>query len=284
MNKWLIGARVKTLPAAVAPVLVGTSLSNQINLTNAFLALLVSLSLQIAVNYANDHSDGVRGTDSDRVGPIRLVASGLATAAAVRNAAIIFFCIAACCGLVLAISTSLWLVLVGMISILAAWGYTGGNKPYGYFGFGELSVFTFFGLVATMGSYYVQSKELTSRSLLLSLPMGCLACAILVINNLRDIDGDKLANKQTLAVKLGQTNTRRFYVLLLVFAQLFSFLAISTSVYAIATLLLVPLTYSCAKQVLKGAIGLDLVGILSKSAKLQLATSIILSIVLRINC
>ncbi|MSY16230.1 MAG: 1,4-dihydroxy-2-naphthoate octaprenyltransferase, partial [Actinobacteria bacterium] len=167
MNKWIIGARIKTLPAAISPVLVGTALATQINWLNATLALTVSLSLQIAVNYANDFSDGIRGTDNNRVGPIRLVGSGLATAKAVKNAAFISLAIAAIAGLFLAIQTSYWLIAVGAISILAAWGYTGGKKPYGYLGFGELSVFIFFGLVATVGSYYVQTGGISGQSVFL---------------------------------------------------------------------------------------------------------------------
>ena len=192
MSKWILGARIKTLPAAIAPVIVGTSLADQINFINALLALIVSLSLQIAVNYANDYSDGVRGTDSNRIGPMRLVASELATASSVKNASFISFFIAIIAGTVLALNTSFWLMAVGFISILAAWGYTGGKKPYGYLGFGELAVFIFFGVVATVGSYYVQVGQISSNALLLSIPMGSLSCAILVINNLRDLHQDKL--------------------------------------------------------------------------------------------
>ena len=166
MNKWILGARIKTLPAAIAPVIVGTSLVDQIKVINALLALIVSLSLQIAVNYANDFSDGVRGTDTNRVGPTRLVASKLATASSVKNASFISFFVAIIAGTLLAFSTSVWLIAVGLISILAAWGYTGGKKPYGYLGFGELAVFIFFGVVATVGSYYVQVEQISSSALL----------------------------------------------------------------------------------------------------------------------
>ena len=159
MKKWIVGARVKTLPAAVAPVLIGTSYAEEINWGNALLALLVSLFLQIAVNFANDYSDGVRGTDTHRIGPVRLVASGLASASSVKAAALISCLIAAIAGLVLAINISPWLLAVGAAAIWAAWAYTGGKKPYGYFGFGELSVFIFFGLVATVGSYYIQTEQ-----------------------------------------------------------------------------------------------------------------------------
>ena len=171
MNKWIIGARVKTLPAAVSPVLIGTFYALEVNWLNALLALIVSLSLQIAVNYANDYSDGIRGTDTDRVGPIRLVASGLASAKSVKRASYISFLFAVIAGSLLSFNISLWLIPVGGICILAAWGYTGGKQPYGYLGFGEFSVFIFFGLVATVGSYYVQSEQLNWQILLLSVPV-----------------------------------------------------------------------------------------------------------------
>ena len=178
MNKWVLGARVRTLPAAVAPVLVGTSLASEIKLINAVLALVVALALQIAVNFANDYSDGVRGTDTNRVGPTRLVASELATPASVKIASLLSFLVAAIAGTLLSFNTSLWLIAVGAVSILAAWGYTGGKRPYGYLGFGELSVFIFFGLVATVGSYYVQVEQISWNAVLLALPMGCLSAFI----------------------------------------------------------------------------------------------------------
>ena len=282
MNKWILGARVKTLPAAIAPVIVGTSLADQINFINALLALIVSLSLQIAVNYANDYSDGVRGTDSYRIGPTRLVASELATASSVKNASFISFFIAMIAGTVLALNTSVWLIAVGFISILAAWGYTGGKKPYGYLGFGELAVFIFFGVVATVGSYYVQVEQISRSSLLLSIPMGSLSCAILVINNLRDLHQDKLASKQTIAVKLGDANTRIFYLLLLVIAQVSAAAVASINNYALLTLLWLPLTYSAANQVLRGASGNKLIIILGKTSRLQLLLAVTLAVSLSI--
>ena len=282
MNKWILGARVKTLPAAIAPVIVGTSLADQINFINALLALIVSLSLQIAVNYANDFSDGVRGADTNRVGPTRLVASKLATASSVKNASFISFFVDIIAGTILAFNTSVWLIAVGLISILAAWGYTGGKKPYGYLGFGELAVFIFFGVVATVGSYYVQVEQISSSALLLSIPMGSLSCAILVINNLRDLNQDKLVSKRTLAVKLGDANTRIFYLLLLVLAQVSAAAAVSINNYALLTLLWLPLTYSAANQVLKGASGKELITILGKTSRLQFLLSLTLAISLSI--
>jgi 1,4-dihydroxy-2-naphthoate octaprenyltransferase len=282
MNKWILGARVKTLPAAIAPVIVGTSLADQINVINALLALIVSLSLQIAVNYANDFSDGVRGTDTNRVGPTRLVASNLAPAGSVKNASFISFFVAIIAGTLLAFNTSIWLIAVGLISILAAWGYTGGKKPYGYLGFGEVAVFIFFGIVATVGSYYVQVEQISSSALLLSIPMGSLSCAILVINNLRDLNQDKLVSKRTLAVKLGDANTRIFYLLLLVLAQVSAAAAASINNYALLTLLWLPLTYSAANQVLKGASGKELITILGKTSRLQFLLALTLAISLSI--
>jgi len=282
MNKWILGARVKTLPAAIAPVIVGTSLADQVNIMNALLALIVSLSLQIAVNYANDFSDGIRGTDSNRIGPTRLVASNLATASSVKNASFISFFVAIIAGTVLAFNTSAWLIAVGLISILAAWGYTGGKKPYGYLGFGEVSVFIFFGIVATVGSYYVQVEQISGNALLLSIPMGSLSCAILVINNLRDLNQDKLVSKQTMAVKLGDANTRIFYFLLLVLAQVSAAAAASISNSALLTLLWVPLTYGAVNQVLKGASGKELITILGKTSRLQFLVALTLAISLSI--
>ena len=282
MNKWILGARIKTLPAAIAPVIVGTSLADQIKVINALLALIVSLSLQIAVNYANDFSDGVRGTDTNRVGPTRLVASKLATASSVKNASFISFFVAIIAGTLLAFNTSIWLIAVGLISILAAWGYTGGKKPYGYLGFGEVAVFIFFGVVATVGSYYVQVEQISSSALLLSIPMGSLSCAILVINNLRDLNQDKLVSKRTMAVKLGDANTRIFYLLLLVLAQVSAAAAASINNYALLTLLWLPLTYSAANQVLKGASGKELITILGKTSRLQFLLALTLAISLSI--
>jgi len=282
MNKWIVGARVKTLPAAVAPVLIGTSYAEKINWSNAFLALVVSLFLQIAVNFANDYSDGVRGTDTHRIGPVRLVASGLASASSVKAAALISFLIAAIAGFVLALTISPWLFLVGATSIWAAWGYTGGKKPYGYFGFGELSVFIFFGLVATVGSYYIQTEQFNWQIFLLALPVGTLSCAILAINNLRDLPQDKLVGKRTMAVRIGEKNTRVFFMLLLVTAQVTALAAASISLLALITLICAPITYRVVRQVLSGAVGADLIEVLSKTAKLQLVMASLLAAALAI--
>jgi len=275
LNKWLIGARIKTLPAAISPVLIGTSYAEQITWINAALALIVALFLQIAVNYANDYSDGIKGTDQNRIGPIRLVASGLASAIAVRNAAYISFLIAAIAGSILSFNTSMWLFSIGGISILAAWGYTGGKKPYGYIGFGELSVFVFFGLVATIGSYYIQSEELNWQIFLLSIPVGCLSCAVLVINNLRDLSNDKLVGKRTLAVLLGDKKTRNFYIVLLVISQLVSISAAVIDIKMLFTLICIPMAVNVIKKIATGVEGIELIPILGKTARLQLLLAVI---------
>ncbi|WP_370290553.1 1,4-dihydroxy-2-naphthoate polyprenyltransferase [Nocardioides sp.] len=221
---WLAGARPRTLPAALAPVVAGTALAVHADAAvwwKALLALVVSLALQVGVNYANDYSDGIRGTDDDRVGPLRLVGSGLARPGQVKAAAFASFGVAAAAGLVLAATTSWWLVAVGALAVLAAWYYTGGSTPYGYLGLGEVMVFVFFGLVAVMGTTYVQTQawgEVGWASFAAGTGVGALACAILVANNLRDVPTDRLAGKMTLAVRLGDARTRTFYTLLVVLA------------------------------------------------------------------
>lgn len=277
MNKWIIGARVKTLPAAVAPVLIGTAYASQISWFNAALAMTVALFLQIAVNYSNDYSDGIKGTDKNRVGPVRMVAEGLASAKSVKRAAVISFVIAAIAGTILAINISYWLIAVGALSIWAAWGYTGGKKPYGYFGFGELSVFVFFGLVATVGSYFVQVQELNWQIFFLAIPVGAHSCAILVVNNLRDLPQDALAAKRTMAVKIGDKNTRRFFVFLLATAQIFAFGVSALTPLAMITSLCLPFTYLISKEVLAGADSQKLILVLTKTAKLQLLMAVLLT-------
>jgi len=282
VKKWIDGARPRTLPAAIAPVFVGTSLIGRtdvaFNWLNALLALLVSLLLQIGVNYANDYSDGIRGTDEVRVGPVRLTASGLATPRAVRNAAFLTFFLAAVCGGVLALRTSLLLIIVGAIAILAAWGYTGTSEPYGYMGFGEISVFIFFGVVATMGSYFAQSEVVSARALLISIPMGALACAILSINNLRDRPKDAEVGKKTVAVRLGDRRARILFLGLLIIAHLTSIAALFISPWVLLTLLPLPLTFSIAKSVLRGAVGIELIPLLGKIGRLQMLFALLLTL------
>jgi len=277
MNKWVAGARPKTLPAAIAPVAVGTALAGtDFDPILALLALLVSLSLQVGVNYANDYSDGVKGTDDNRIGPMRLVASGAAPAHQVKIAAYLALGFGAIFGLILALQTSLWLVAIGALAIAAAWGYTGGKNPYGYFGFGELSVFVFFGLVATMGSYYAQTGELTVDSLLVAIPMGSLSCALLAINNLRDRAADELVGKRTLAVRLGDASARRAFIALLLIAHISVLFLMKP--WALLTLLLLPMTFALIKAIQAGAQGAQLIPLLGKTGKLQLRFAILLSL------
>ena len=224
MNIWILGARPRTLPAAIAPVVVAVAIAYPaFDFINALLALLVGLSLQIAVNYANDYSDGIRGSDTDRVGPTRLVASGLATPSEVKKAAFLAFAIGAMAGLYLANRTSYWFIAIGAVAIFSAWGYTGGKNPYGYRGLGEIYVFIFFGLVATLGTYYGQTGEITIEAIMAAISNGAVSCALLAVNNIRDIEGDAKVNKRTLAVRLGDTRARRFYMFLIFIAIFTSF-------------------------------------------------------------
>jgi len=261
---------------------VATGLAaKEANFAMAGLALIVSLSLQVGVNYANDYSDGIKGTDDNRVGPTRLVASGLASAKSVKQAAFIAFAISAVVGLTLALSTSLWLIAIGAAAILAAWTYTGSKRPYGYLGLGEISVFLFFGLVATMGSYYVQTEKITWQSFLVAIPMGSLACAILAINNLRDREQDELVGKRTLAVRLGDARARKLFIALLLLAHV---AAISVSgKNTLITLALLPQTLVIANRVRSGASGLALIPLLAKTGQLQLAFALLFSAALALN-
>jgi len=241
----------------------------------AILALIVSISLQVAVNYANDYSDGVRGTDSDRVGPVRLVAGGLASATSVKRAAFISFTVAGLAGLFLSLLTSWWLVLIGLIAMFAAWAYTGGKSPYGYAGYGEISVFIFFGIVATMGTFYVQTETLTWKSFIVAVPIGLLACAILAINNIRDRAKDAVVGKHTLAVRLGDGGSRNFFFALLLAAHLCALLTLT--LWALLTLAVLPLTLRLGNLVRKGAAGSALIPLLAKTGQIQLLFSALLA-------
>ena len=282
MNKWVLGARPRTLPAAIAPVVVASALAgSDFNWFRAALALKVGVWLQIGVNFANDYSDGVKGTDENRIGPTRLVASGLASAKAVKKAAFISFAIASVAGLWLSLLTSPLLILIGILAIAAAWGYTGGKNPYGYSGLGEVSVFTFFGLVATMGTYYAQTEKVTVLSFIVAIPMGALSCAILAVNNIRDRAQDELVGKKTLAVRLGDVKARRMFVALLVLAHV---AAVATLIpTALLTLLVAPMSYSISKLVLSGVSGKDLIPVLGRTGKLQLMFAIVFALALAIQ-
>ena len=240
------------------------------------LALVVSLALQVGVNYANDYSDGVRGTDEVRVGPTRLVASGLAAASAVKRAALAAFAVAAVAGLVLAAVTSWWLLAVGAAALLAGWGYTGGPKPYGYLGLGEVFVFTFFGLVATVGTTYVVVERMPAVSWLAGCVAGCLACALLVVNNLRDIPTDREVGKRTLAVRLGDGPTRWFFVLLVVAAlALVAVIALTGRPWAAIGLAGAVAAWPAVSAIRQGAIGHDLIAVLGATGRAQLVVGLL---------
>jgi 1,4-dihydroxy-2-naphthoate octaprenyltransferase len=281
---WILGSRPRTLPAAIAPVLVGTGAAAPHVLPGrALLALIVALALQVGVNYANDYSDGIRGSDSKRVGPLRLVGSGKISAAHVRNAAFLCFFIGALAGLWLALLTTPWLILVGAISILAAWGYTGGKKPYGYSGWGELSVFIFFGFVAVVGTYYVQTERVSVMSFVAAVPMGTLACALLLTNNLRDLPRDAQVGKNTLAVKLGDSKTRSLYQ----FAIFISFLSVAFlagwRAGAVIALTAGIFVIEPMKAIRAGAQDMALLPVLAATSKTQLAFSVFLAFGLAIS-
>ena len=283
--EWVAGARPRTLPAAVAPVAVGTGAAAAAGAAapgRALLALVVALALQVGVNYANDYSDGIRGTDADRVGPFRLVGSGTAQPDAVRLAAFASFAVAAAAGLWLAALASWWLIAVGAAALAAAWFYTGGPRPYGYQGLGEAAVFVFFGLVAVVGTAYVQCERITGLAVASALPIGLLACALLLTNNLRDIPTDLASGKRTLAVRLGDRRTRLAYVgaIMLSFA-----IVIGIAIFrpwALLALLAAPLAMPPVRRVLSSARGAGLIPVLKETGRLQLVFGLLLAIGLTI--
>lgn len=272
---WIAGARPKTLGAAIAPVIVGTAFAGyDAEPTNFILALLVALALQIGVNYANDYSDGVRGTDDDRVGPIRLVGSGLAKPEAVKRAAFLSFFVAAFAGLILSARTEWYLLIIGGLAIIAAWTYTGGPKPYGYQALGEISVFLFFGLVATLGTYFVQVGSISWPVILAAISMGLLATAILNVNNLRDLERDAKSGKRTLAVRLGAARTRTLYRLTIFLPLILSLVLLSQSIYFLITLIVLPQLLRASRLVNSTA----LIELLGKTGQIQITYSLALSL------
>ena len=282
--QWISGARPRTLPAALAPVLVGTGAAAAMDGARpgrALTALLVSLALQVGVNYANDYSDGIRGTDDDRVGPFRLTGSGAATPAAVKRAAFGCFALAALAGLgLVAASGTWWLVVVGAASILAAWFYTGGRRPYGYAGLGEVFVFVFFGLVAVLGTTYTQALQISPAAVAGATGIGVLACALLVANNLRDVPTDTLAGKRTLAVRVGAAGTRRLYAVLLAtaFVAVAVIGVLSPSRWALIALAAAPAAVPPLRAVLAGAAGRDLLPVLRDTGRLELVYALLLGL------
>jgi 1,4-dihydroxy-2-naphthoate octaprenyltransferase len=280
-HPWVLGARPRTLPASVVPVLVGTGAAAAYGAAiwwRALLAGVVALSLQIGVNYANDYSDGVRGTDAVRVGPVRLVAGGLASPGAVKRAALVAFGVAGAAGLVLAAVAGWWLVAVGAVCVIAAWFYTGGPRPYGYVGLGEISVFVFFGLVATTGTAYVQTDMLTSLEVLAAVPVGLIAVALLVVNNLRDIPGDTAAGKRTLAVRIGPAATRRLYEACVLLAVLLVVPIAFMRPWALLGLAALPVAIAPLRAVASGAEGPALIPVLGATGRAQLVLGVLLAI------
>jgi len=287
-NRWVLGSRPRTLPAAVVPVLVGTAVvwddtesGGGLDWLNFALAMVVALALQIATNYANDYSDGKRGTDDPgkRVGPPRLVGNGLATAAEVKRAMLVAFVVAAVAGSGLVLRVGWELIPVGVAAIAAGYFYTGGPKPYGYLGLGEAFVFVFFGVVATVGSTYVQVEDLSWVSLGCSVMVGCLATALLVVNNLRDIPGDTVSGKRTLAVKLGDQRTRMLYCALLVapFVVLPFVAGLGERPVAGLAFAAVMAGGTPIKAVLGGAKGPALIPVLGQTGRMQLVFGVLLT-------
>jgi 1,4-dihydroxy-2-naphthoate octaprenyltransferase len=278
--KWVAGARPRTLPAAFVPVAVGTAVAaadGHVIWWRSGLALVVSLALQVGVNYANDYSDGIRGTDTGRVGPVRLVAGELAEPSTVKHAAWLSFSVAALAGLALALETSPWLLLVGAVSVAAAWFYTGGPRPYGYAGFGELFVFVFFGLVAVCGTAYVNLDRVPRLAILAAIPVGLLSVSLLVVNNLRDIPTDTIAGKRTLAVRLGATGTRILYVGCLIGAFAVAVAIATQHRLALLVLASAVLAVGPARVVLSGATGPRLVRVLAMTGRLVLVFGVLLA-------
>ncbi len=280
---WVTGARPRTLPAALAPVAAGTGCAIGLGATEpgrAVLALVVALALQVGVNYANDYSDGIRGTDAERVGPLRLVGSRTATPRAVLTAALIAFGVAALAGFALiAVSGHWWLLVVGVAAIAAAWFYTGGRRPYGYAGLGEVSVFVFFGLVAVLGTTYTQADRVEAATAAAAVGVGALACALLVVNNLRDIPTDTRAGKRTLAVRLGDRGTWRLYLALLLTPLVTTVAAaLLATPWALLALPASLLGVVAARTVAAGATGPALIPVLATTGQYQLAHGLLLGL------
>jgi 1,4-dihydroxy-2-naphthoate octaprenyltransferase len=305
LRRFLLGARPRTLPAAVVPVAVGGAIAwwrstpretdHGVSLERLLLALLVSVAIQVGTNYANDFSDGVRGTDDVREGPVRLVASGAVSARSVLVAALCSFGVAGVAGLVIASETSWWLVLLGAACIGAGWLYTGGPRPYGYAGLGEAFVFLFFGLVATMGTAYVASiasgdgvadraalaggmGELLALGALAALPVGMLAVALLLANNIRDIEGDRRAGKRTLAVRIGRAASGRLFVACLLVALLGVVLLSILRPLAALALLALPLGIGPSRRALSTDGGSSLLPMLAETGRLQLVVGLLLAV------
>jgi 1,4-dihydroxy-2-naphthoate octaprenyltransferase len=285
VSRWIVGARPRTLPAAVVPVVVGTAaaVGSGIIWWRMVAAMVVALAIQIATNYVNDYADGERGTDEGRVGPVRLVATGLATASEVKVAAGVSALVAAAAGIALAAAAGWWLVLVGLASLAAGYFYTAGPKPYGYAGLGEVFVFVFFGLVATVGSAYVHNEEITLLAVGAAVPVGFLATALLVVNNLRDIPTDARSGKRTLAVRLGDGATRALYVALVIAAFLLVPLVALRRPWALLAFLALPAAVPPLRGLSSGRSGMALIPVLGDTGRLQLVFGLLLALGLALS-
>lgn len=279
--QWIEGARLRTLPMAIAPVIIGSAAAYDLDgfrPLNAVLAALVALLLQVGVNYANDYSDGIRGTDDVRVGPLRLVGSGAATPRQVKYAAFLSFGLAMLAGLGLVlVSQAWWLLLVGAGCVLAAWGYTGGSNPYGYLGLGDVFVFVFFGLVATLGTTFTQAGQISLPAVVGAVGTGLIATALLMANNVRDIPTDIEAGKRTLAVRLGDRRARLSYVLMLAVAILLVLALVPTHPWTLVVLLLIPACLMPSWLMLKGKKRKSLIPVLKQTGLINLGYSILLA-------
>jgi 1,4-dihydroxy-2-naphthoate polyprenyltransferase len=275
--QWIAGARPRTLPNAIAPVIAGTGAAAWLHSAvwwKALLALAVAMALIIGVNFANDYSDGIRGTDDDRAGPVRLVGSRLATPRSVLTVAVVSLSVGAAAGLALALTSAVWLIVVGVLCIAGAWLYTGGSKPYGYAGFGELAVFVFFGLVAVLGTQYTQALRVDWVGLVLAVTTGALSSAVLVANNLRDIPTDAVSGKRTLAVRLGDNRTRIFYQALLTLAAVLTLTLTLATPWCAVGLVATPLALRAAAPVRSGRTGAELIPVLRDTGLTLLVWSI----------
>jgi 1,4-dihydroxy-2-naphthoate polyprenyltransferase len=275
--QWVEGARPRTLPNAIAPVIAGTGAAAWLHAAcwwKALLALLVAVAMIVGVNYANDYSDGIRGTDDVRAGPLRLVGSKLAAPRAVLTAAVASLTVAAVGGLVLALFSAPWLIAVGVVCIAGAWLYTGGSKPYGYLGLGEVAVFVFFGLVAVLGTQYTQALRVDWVGLAVAVATGSMSSAVLVANNLRDIPTDKESGKITLAVRLGDARTRLLYQVLLVVAFALTLVLMLATPWCAVGLVALPLAVRAAAPVRKALGGKDLIPVLRDTGLTMLVWAI----------
>ncbi|OBK76195.1 1,4-dihydroxy-2-naphthoate polyprenyltransferase [Mycobacterium sp. 1164985.4] len=284
--QWVEGARPRTLPNAIAPVIAGTGAAAWLQGAcwwKALLALVVAVAMIIGVNYANDYSDGIRGTDDVRAGPLRLVGSKVASPRAVLTAAVVSLLVAAAAGLVLAVVSAPWLIAIGAVCIAGAWLYTGGSKPYGYLGLGEIAVFVFFGLVAVLGTQYVQALRMDWVGVAVAVAMGCMSSAVLVANNLRDIPTDKESGKITLAVRLGDPRTRLLYQALLVVAFALTLVLMVATPWAAVGLVALPLAVRATAPVRRGRGGKDLIPVLRDTGLTMLVWAVAVALAFGIS-